>query len=334
MKNLLHYLFKYKTLTKQEAEEVLIHITKGKYNEAQIIAFLTVFQMRSITVEELTGFRNALLKMAIPVDLSDYNCIDLCGTGGDTKNTFNISTLASFIVAGAGEMVCKHGNYSVSSFCGSSNVIEYLGYEFKNTEEELKTDLERSGICFLHAPRFNPAMKNVASIRKDLGIRTFFNMLGPLVNPAQPKNQIVGVYDLELARLYQYLLQETNSNYTIIHNIDGYDEIALTDKVKLISNKREEILSPHDLGFKTLTPQELYGGQSVEEAAKLFVNILKGKGSEAQNTVCIANAGIAIHCMHPELSRDDAMDRARVSLESGKALASLKRLLKTEVQYL
>lgn len=331
MKNILHHLFEYKTLTKQEAEEILIQITEGEYKEAQIIAFLTVFQMRSITVDELSGFRNALLKMGIPIDLSAYNCIDLCGTGGDTKNTFNISTLASFIVAGSGEMVSKHGNYSVSSFCGSSNVIEHLGYQFKDKESELKEDLERSGICFLHAPRFNPAMKNIASIRRNLGIRTFFNMLGPLVNPARPKNQIVGVYDLELARLYQYVLQETDTHYTVIHNIDGYDEIALTDKVKLISNEREEILSPQDLGFKLLAPEDLYGGQSVEEAAKLFVKILKGKGSEAQNSVCIANAGIAIHCLHPEISRDDAMDRARVSLESGQALDALNKLVQKEV---
>ncbi|MCZ4696111.1 anthranilate phosphoribosyltransferase [Ancylomarina euxinus] len=331
MQNILHHLFEYKTLTKPEAETVLVKITEGKYNEAQIIAFLTVFQMRSITVDELSGFRNALLKMGIPIDLSAYNCIDLCGTGGDNKNTFNISTLASFIVAGSGNMVSKHGNYSVSSFCGSSNLIEYLGYQFKDTESELQEDLERSGICFLHAPRFNTAMKNVASIRRNLGIRTFFNMLGPLVNPSQPKNQIVGVYDLELARLYQYVLQETNTRYTIIHNIDGYDEIALTDKVKLISNEREEILSPYDLGFRTLAPEEIYGGESVEEAAKLFVKILKGKGSEAQNSVCIANAGLAIHCLHPEISREDAMDRARVSLESGKALLALNKLVKRTI---
>lgn len=328
MKNILHHLFEYKALTKQEAESVLIQITKGEFNEAQIIAFLTVFQMRTITVDELSGFRRALLKMGIPVDLSDYNCIDLCGTGGDSKNTFNISTLSSFIVAGAGEMVSKHGNYSVSSFCGSSNVIEYLGYEFKDKESDLKDDLERSGICFLHAPRFNPAMKNIASVRKNLGIRTFFNMLGPLVNPSQPKNQIVGVYSLELARLYQYVLQETETRFSILHNIDGYDEIALTDKVKIISNDREEILSPHDLGFRTLAPEELYGGETVKEAADLFVNILKGKGSEAQNSVCIANAGTAIHCIHPEISREDALDRAKVSLESGKALLSLNKLVK------
>jgi len=327
MKNILHHLFEYKALTKQEAESVLIQITKGEFNEAQIIAFLTVFQMRTITVDELSGFRSALLKMGIPVDLSDYNCIDLCGTGGDSKNTFNISTLSSFIVAGAGEMVSKHGNYSVSSFCGSSNVIEYLGYEFKDKESDLKDDLERSGICFLHAPRFNPAMKNIASVRKNLGIRTFFNMLGPLVNPSQPKNQIVGVYSLELARLYQYVLQETETRFSILHNIDGYDEIALTDKVKIISNDREEILSPHDLGFRTLAPEELYGGETVKEAADLFVNILKGKGTEAQNSVCIANAGTAIHCIHPEISREDAFDRAKVSLESGKALLSLNKLV-------
>lgn len=326
MKNILQHLFEHKSLKREEAKEVLIQITKGEFNEFQITSFLTVFMMRSITVDELTGFREALLELGIPVDLSEYNGVDLCGTGGDGKNTFNISTLASFVVAGAGEMVTKHGNYGVSSFCGSSNVIEHLGYQFKSKEEDLKRDLDKAGICFLHAPLFNPAMKNIAPIRRNLGVRTFFNMLGPLVNPSRPKHQIVGVFDLELARLYQYLLQQTDSKYTIIHGVDGYDEVSLTDKVKLIGNGMEELLEPEDFGNRKLNPTELHGGETVEQAAKIFTAILKGEGTEAQNAVVTRNAGLAIHCLHPGVSRGDAIGRAVESLESGKAYEVLKKL--------
>nr|WP_320119859.1 anthranilate phosphoribosyltransferase [uncultured Marinifilum sp.] len=326
MKNILHHLFEHKTLKREEAKEVLIKIAKGNFNEFQITSFLTVFMMRSITVEELTGFREALLELCIPVDLSEYNGVDLCGTGGDGKNTFNISTLASFVVAGAGEKVTKHGNYGVSSFCGSSNVIEHLGYQFKNKEEDLKRDLDKAGICFLHAPLFNPAMKNIAPIRRDLGVRTFFNMLGPLVNPSRPKNQIVGVFDLELARLYQYLLQQTDSKYTIIHGVDGYDEVSLTDKVKLIGNGMEELLEPEEFGHRKLDPTELHGGENVEQAARIFTDILKGEGTDAQNAVVTRNAGLAIHCLHPEISREDAIGRAVESLKSGNAYEVLKKL--------
>lgn len=326
MKNILQHLFEHKSLKQEEAKEVLIQITKGEFNEFQITSFLTVFMMRSITVEELTGFREALLELGIPVDLSEYNGVDLCGTGGDGKNTFNISTLASFVVAGAGEMVTKHGNYGVSSLSGSSNVMEELGYQFKSNVEDLKRDLDKAGICFLHAPLFNPAMKNIAPIRRNLGVRTFFNMLGPLVNPSRPKHQIVGVFDLELARLYQYLLQQTDSKYTIIHGVDGYDEVSLTDKVKLIGNGMEELLEPEELGYRKLDPSELYGGESVAQAAKIFTDILKGEGTDAQNAVVTRNAGLAIHCLHPEISRGDAIARAVESLESGKAYEVLKKL--------
>ncbi|RKD94127.1 anthranilate phosphoribosyltransferase [Marinifilum flexuosum] len=326
MRNILQHLFEHKSLKQEEAKEVLIQITKGEFNEFQITSFLTVFMMRSITVEELTGFREALLELGIPVDLSEYNGVDLCGTGGDGKNTFNISTLASFVVAGAGEMVTKHGNYGVSSLSGSSNVMEELGYQFKSKEEDLKRDLDKAGICFLHAPLFNPAMKNIAPIRRNLGVRTFFNMLGPLVNPSRPKHQIVGVFDLELARLYQYLLQQTDSKYTIIHGIDGYDEVSLTDKVKLIGNGMEELLEPEELGYRKLNPSELHGGESVAQAAKIFTDILKGDGTDAQNAVVTRNAGLAIHCLHPEISRGDAIARAIESIESGKAYEVLKKL--------
>ena len=198
MKEILNHLTAYKSLDRELAKEVLINLAKGVYNNSQIAAFLTVFTMRSVTVEELSGFKDAMLELCIQLPLEGYEAIDLCGTGGDSKDSFNISTLSSFVVAGAGQNVAKHGNYGVSSVCGSSNLMTYFGYEFTNDRDQLLRDLDNAGICFLHAPLFHPAMKNVAPIRKELGVKTFFNMLGPMVNPSQPKNQLVGVFNLEL----------------------------------------------------------------------------------------------------------------------------------------
>ena len=238
MKDIINKLISHKTLSKDEAKSILINISSGKFNNSLISSFLTVFMMRNITLEELQGFKEALLELCISIDLSDYNTIDLCGTGGDNKDTFNISTLSAFITAGAGVKVTKHGNYGVSSTCGSSNVLENLGIKFSNDNEFLKTCIEKSGICILHAPLFHPAMKHVAPIRRELGLKTFFNILGPLVNPSFPKNQIVGVFNLELARLYSYLFQKTKKNYSIIFSLDGYDEISLTGSTKIISRKQ------------------------------------------------------------------------------------------------
>src|SRR5436190_2750537 len=259
MKEALNHLFEHKPLGKQEAKRVLLSIAKGESNNSQIAAFLTVYLMRSITVEELEGFREALLELCLRLDFSAYDTIDLCGTGGDAKNTFNISTLASFVVAGAGIKVAKHGNYGVSSVSGSSNVMEFLGYKFTNDKSVLEKQLAEFGICFMHAPLFHPAMKTVAPIRKELGVKTFFNMLGPLVNPSFPKYQSTGVFSLELARLYSYLLQQTNSNFIVIHSLDGYDEISLTGNFKMISKQREQILSPEEIGFEKLQQEDLSG---------------------------------------------------------------------------
>lgn len=326
MKKILQELFKHKSLSKNHAKSILIKIANGEYNEYQISAFLTVFMMRSVSVNELSGFREALLELCIPIDLSDYKAIDLCGTGGDGHNTFNISTLASFIVAGAGEMVAKHGNYGVSSFCGSSNVLEYLNCSFKTNQDDLKRDLDKAGICFIHAPLFNPGMKNIAPIRKNLGLRTFFNMLGPLVNPCRPQYQLVGVYSLELARLYKYVLQQGDSKYTILHSLDAYDEVSLTAPVKLISNNREELILPEQFNMNKLKPEQLYGGANISEAADIFYKILKCEGTQAQNNVAIVNAGLAINCLNPSESRADSISRAQESLLSGKALEVLKKL--------
>ena len=327
MKQILNRLINHETITKEEANAVLVDISRGAYHENQISAFLTVFMMRSITLEELEGFRDALLELCLPVDLSAYDPIDLCGTGGDGKDTFNISTLASFITAGAGVPVAKHGNYGVSSGCGSSNVMEYLGIEFSKDIDFLKRSMDTAGICFLHAALFHPAMKKVAPIRKSLGVKTFFNMLGPMVNPAFPKNQVVGVFDLELARMYGYLYQKTDKKFSILHALDGYDEISLTGKTKLISNRAEAMLAPADLGLKPISPELITGGNNVESAAGIFMNILRGKGSEAQNNVVSANAGMAIST-YTDVSFKEGFEIAKESLASGKALEAFENLRK------
>ncbi|GAB2767211.1 anthranilate phosphoribosyltransferase [Salinimicrobium soli] len=325
MKELLNRLINHETISKEEARAVLVNISSGAYNESQIAAFLTVYMMRSITLEELEGFRDALLELCLPVDLGDYDPIDLCGTGGDGKDTFNISTLASFVTAGAGVPVAKHGNYGVSSGCGSSNVMEHLGIRFSKEEDFLKRSMDEAGICFLHAALFHPAMKNVAPIRKSLSVKTFFNMLGPMVNPAFPKNQVVGVFNLELARMYGYLYQKTDKNFTILHALDGYDEISLTGNTKTISNSSEGMLKPQDFGLQPIEASAISGGDSVASAAAIFVNILEGKGTEAQNNVVCANAGMAIKTAQ-NTSLEKAFSLAKEALLSGKALTAFKNL--------
>jgi anthranilate phosphoribosyltransferase len=302
-----------------------VNIANGVYNPSQISAFLTVYMMRSITIEELEGFRDALLELCLAVDLADYDPIDLCGTGGDGKDTFNISTLASFITAGAGIPVTKHGNYGVSSKCGSSNVMEFLGIKFSSDEDFLRRSIDKAGICVLHAPLFHPAMKNVAPIRRELGVKTFFNMLGPMVNPAFPKNQMVGVFSLELARMYGYLYQNTNKNFTVLHALDGYDEISLTGNTKTISNTKEAILAPSDFGVEVVSESEITGGEDIQASARIFMDILQGKGSTAQNHVVCANAGIAIAIVR-DCTLREGFDLATESLLGGKGLAALKKL--------
>jgi len=323
----LKHLFEHKTLTKEISKEILTNIASDKYNKSEIAAFLTVFQMRPITVDELTGFRDALLELCIRIDLGDFNTIDMCGTGGDSKNTFNISTLASLVVAGAGAKVSKHGNYGVSSSCGSSNVMEYLGYQFTSDAEKLKRQLDKANICFLHAPLFHPAMKAVAPIRKELGVKTFFNMLGPMVNPSLPQNQLVGVFSLELARLYQYIYQQGTKNFSIIHSLDGYDEVSLTSPFKVITKQGESLLNPSDLGKSLLMENDLYGGETIEQSAKIFTTILDGKGTLVQNNVVIANAAMALHCYEPSKSISDCLSGAEESLKQGRAKNALKILL-------
>lgn len=330
MKETLQYLFDHRTLGKGDAKQILRNMAEGKYNDAEIAAFISVYLMRSITVEELAGFRDALLELCNPVDLSDFNTIDVCGTGGDEKNTFNISTLSSFVVAGAGEKVSKHGNYSVSSACGSSNVLEYFGYSFASDPDRLRRELDQYNICFLHAPLFNPAMKNVAPVRRSLRIKTFFNMLGPMVNPSFPKNQMVGVFSLDVARLYHYLYQETDKQFCIIHSLDGYDEISLTGDFRALTRQTERTFHPEELDLPRVAPSDIYGGSTVEEAAGVFLSILEGKGSKPQNDVVVANSALALYCMDESQGLGKCLDRARESLESGSALLTFKKLVKSK----
>ncbi len=327
MKVILNKLFAHEHLTAQEAKEILIRIAKNEFNSSQIASFLTVFLMRSLSVNELIGFRDALLELAIKIDLSDFNTIDLCGTGGDGKDTFNISTLTSFIVAGAGYKVAKHGNYGVSSTCGSSNMLEHLGYEFTNNETVLKRQLDKANICFLHAPLFHPAMKAVGPIRRELGLKTFFNVLGPLVNPSQPKNQMVGVFNMEIARLYGYLMQKSSRNYKVVHSFDGYDEISLTSKFTIISNQGTRIYTPEEIGFKRLDQEAIVGGASVAASAKIFKNIIEGNGTDAQNNVVLANTVFAIQTIAPTCSFEQAYEQAKDSLLGLKGAKCLTNLL-------
>jgi anthranilate phosphoribosyltransferase len=325
MKNILNRLINHEILSKEEAKNVLVNISNGSYNPSQISAFLTVYMMRSISIDELAGFREALLELCIRVDLSAYNTIDLCGTGGDGKDTFNISTLASFVAAGAGIKVAKHGNYGVSSISGSSNVMEKMGIKFTNDADFLERAIDKAGITILHAPLFHPAMKNVGPIRKELAVKTFFNMLGPMVNPSFPKNQLVGVFNLELARMYGYLYQNTPVNFTILHSLDGYDEVSLTGPTKIITSSTEGMLNPSDFGIRLLAQSEIEGGKTIEESAEMFMNIISGQGNEAQNNVVCANAGIAIATV-TKCTPLEGFELAKESLFSGKGLLALKTL--------
>lgn len=327
MKKILTHLFEYKSLSKGQAQDVLTGMARGEYNSAQMAAFMTAFVMRSITVEELEGFRDALLELRVPIDLSDFDPIDLCGTGGDGKDTFNISTLSCFVVAAAGQKVAKHGNHGVSSLCGSSTVLEYLGAQFTKDQDVLKRKMEKAGVCFLHAPLFHPALKNVGPIRGELGIKTFFNILGPMVNPALPRKQLVGVFNLEIMRLYYYLYQQTDKQFLIVHGLDGYDEVSLTSPFKISTPEKNEVINPEDLGFPLVRAEDLSGGDTVQESARIFESVLRNEATEAQKQVVIINSALALYTANPKSSLEDAVLRAKEALESRKALQHFKAFL-------
>lgn len=327
MKKILTHLFEYKHLSKEQARHILTGMARGEYNPAQMAAFMTAFVMRPITVEELEGFRDALLELRVPIDLSEFDPMDVCGTGGDGKDTFNISTLSCFVVAAAGQPVAKHGNHGVSSHCGSSTVLEYLGAPFTNDPDALKRKMEKSGVCFLHAPLFHPALKNVGPIRAQLGIKTFFNILGPMVNPALPKKQLVGVFNLEIMRLYAYLYQQTDKQFLIVHGLDGYDEVSLTGPFKISTPVKDEVINPKDYGFPVLAAGQLSGGDTVEASARIFTAVLQNEATEAQKQVVVANAALALYAANPHAALEDHVAMAKEALESGKALQHFKAFL-------
>lgn len=332
MKAILKELFEHRKLSQEQARQVLIKISNAEYNDAQIAAFISVYLMRAITVEELTGFRDALMELCISVELGGVKTIDMCGTGGDGKNTFNISTLAAFVVAGAGYKVAKHGNSSVSSACGSSDVLECMGYKFSSDSSTLKRQLESANICFMHAPLFHPAMKTVGPIRKQLAMKTFFNMLGPIVNPSNPSHQLVGVFNKELGRLYQYIFQRDNEKkYAIIHSLDGYDEVSLTSAFVLRATDRERLLQPYDLGLDQLDPSALHGGNTIADAKNIFSKVLQAEGSKAQHAVVIANAAIAIQTLSQDEDHTKTLTtcvaEATESLMSKSAWNTFKKLI-------
>ncbi len=328
MKKYLKKLYESQSLTKEEAREVLLLISEGKANPSEMASLLTVYLMRPISVEELGGYRDVLLELCRPVDI-DEETIDVCGTGGDSKNTFNISTLSALVAASCGVKVAKHGNYGVSSVSGSSNVLEILGYKFTNKTGALKKQLDLHNICFMHAPLFHPALKHVAPVRKEMGVKTFFNMLGPLVNPAKTTHKMVGVYNLELARVYHYLLQAEDQNYCVVHSLDGYDEISGTADFKVYTQKGEEIVDPKIFDLPAITEQSLFGGNTVEDAAKIFMNILEYKGTREQTEVLALNAGYAIHC-YTQKPVKECFAEAKEAIQSKKTLNLFKNLINNQ----
>ena len=326
MKKILEKLFNHNYLEYEESKKVLKEISSKKYNDSQVASFLTVFKMRNPSVQEIEGFRDALLDLCVKIDLnSDFETIDLCGTGGDGKNTFNISTISSFVVAGAGYKVTKHGNYGVSSSCGSSDVLQQLGIKLSNDDGYLKKCLDKGNFCYLHAPLFHPAMKNVASVRKELEFKTFFNILGPLVNPLQPKNQLCGVYNLEISRLYGYVFENSKKNYSILYSLDGYDEISLTSDFMKISRNDSTINSPDYFGFNKINPDEIKGGESIKDSASIFTKILENKATKSQTDVVLANSAIAIQTITNK-TIDECLSIAKQSIDSGSALNCLKKI--------
>ena len=327
MKQILYRLFEHQFLGRDEAREILQNMVAGKFTEAQIASLITVFLMRSISVEELAGFRDALLDMRVATDLSEYDPIDIVGTGGDGKNTFNVSTASCFVVAGAGYKVAKHGNYGATSISGASNVMEFHGVKFTTNNDQLKRSVGESNMAYLHAPIFNPALKAVAGVRKSLGVRNFFNMLGPLVNPAMPRKQLLGVYNLPLLRLYSYSFQQSGNHFAIVHSLDGYDEVSLTDSFKVKTTQSEHIYSPEEIGFTRNTESDLYGGDTIEKASAIFDDVLTGTATKAQNNCVIVNAAFAIRVLCPEKSIEMCIEEARESLVSGKALLKFKKFL-------
>lgn len=321
-------LLNHEELQREETKNLLVAITQGELNDPEIAALLTAIQMRGITVEELLGFRDGILETGVPVPLHCDRYIDVVGTGGDRKNTFNISTTACFVIAGAGYKVAKHGNFSATSVSGASNVIKNHGVMFTDDADKLNRSLNECGIVYLHAQLFAKAMKFVGAIRKALPFPTFFNLLGPIINPSKPQCQLLGVANLNQMRLYQQVYQRIGIDYGIVNSIDGYDEISLTSDFKVTTNDYERVFKPADLGFDIARPEELVGGATEEEAAQIFDAVLQGTALQAQKNIVMANAAFAIQVLEKgKKSIEECIDIARESLDSGKALSTFRRFV-------
>jgi anthranilate phosphoribosyltransferase len=330
MKDILNKLLESRQLNRDEAGQLMHGIAELQLNEAQIAAVLSSYIMRSISLDELLGFRDALLDLAVRVDLDRTGIIDLCGTGGDGKNTFNISTLSSFVVAGSGIPVAKHGNYGVSSITGSSNLMEHFGYNFSSSNDKLRREIDEAGICFMHAPLFHPALKAVGPVRRQLGIKTIFNIMGPLVNPANPLFQLSGVFNIEAGRLYSYLMQREKKQFIVIHSLDGYDEVSLTSAIKTFTPEGEGLLEPSNFNMSYITAESLHGGDDISEAADIFLSVLENRATTEQKNAVLANSALAISCFHNGQSLADSVDAARESIDSGKALQSFRKLIEVQ----
>jgi anthranilate phosphoribosyltransferase len=319
MQATLTELIQHRSLTKSQAKEIILGIGNDAFSDHEIVGLMVSLQTRSLTLDEIQGFREALLELAITPEIDASNAIDLCGTGGDGKNTFNISTTTSFVLASMGHQVVKHGNYGVSSMCGSSNVLEQLGVKFSNDSEDLNEQKEQFNLCFLHAPLFHPVMKKVAPLRKSLGIPTFFNIMGPLVNPVQPAYQLTGTFSLELARIYHHVLSPHRKNYSVLHSMDGYDEISLTGDTRVFSKLDDTILNATSVNVESINSQEIHGGNSTEEAAQILTSILKGEGTSAQNNVVALNTAQGIITLNPSQKIDEVFAIALAHIQSGEA---------------
>ncbi len=327
MKALLERLYLSDKLTRREAHDLIDHIAAREIPEAQVASLLTVYRMRPVSTEEMLGFRDGLLERAVPIDLSAYKALDIVGTGGDGKNTFNISTCACFVVAGAGYRVAKHGNYGATSVSGASTVLELHGVKFTNDPDRIKRSIEGCGVAYLHAPLFHPALAAVGPVRRGLGVKTIFNLLGPLVNPSHNAYQLLGVANIAQMRLYQNVLQQIGLGFTIATSLDGYDEISLTANFKIVSNGGDSILSPTDIGFDHADPESLKGGATAKEAAEIFDSVLSGKGNRSQEGCVLATAAYGIHTICPEKPTTECVEIAKDSLESGAAKEAFERFI-------
>lgn len=324
MKRYLEIIMDKEYFSGETASNFIHAIGENTISDVEIAAILSGIQFRGVALEELDGFREALLERALKPELDTEQCIDVCGTGGDGKDTFNISTTTALVLAAMGYKVIKHGNYGVSSSCGSSNVLESLGFRFTTNNSQLANNLKKTNICFLHAPLFHPTLKNVAPVRKQMGVRTIFNSLGPLVNPVQPTHQLTGTYSLELAKMYQHLLRPNRKAFSVVYAMDGYDEITLTDTTRVLSKNNDSLVSAANFGLNPITPAALSSGGTIDKAAGILLSIIRGEGTSVQTEVVAANVATAIQTIQPDSSVKDAFQEAHQFIRSGQTAKHFK----------